>query len=400
MKSSPLLLLLLVFAFRTAAAPAPDANQNPASARPLAPLFNNLGKHHHAVTTQSKLAQRYFDQGLILLYGFNHTEAIRSFRAAAQADPNCAMAWWGVAAAYGPNINAPMEPSAVPKAWRALQTALSLTSKASPREQAYLEALTKRYQAQPPPDRSGLDQAYANAMRDMARQYPDDLDASVLFAEAIMDTMPWDYWTPDLEPKPATKELLATLESVLHRDPLHPGANHFYIHAVEAGPHPEAGIPSADRLGRFAPGAGHLVHMPSHIYVRVGDYDKASAANVQAVKADETYISHCKAQGFYPGVYYPHAVHFLWYARGWEGRSKDCIKTAKKVAEYALDGRCGVLEGPRLRHLPLLALAPIRSLGRNPESARTLRIQVRPGHVALRARPGLRRPQTSPGRRS
>lgn len=322
-----------------------------------APLFTDLGNYHHPVTTQSPLAQRYFDQGLILMYGFNHAEAIRSFQAATQVDPTCAMGYWGMACAYGPNINAPMADAAVPKAWQALQQALKTKAKVSPCEQAYIDALARRYASEPVQDRAPLDQAYADAMREVARQYPDDPDAATLFAEALMDTMPWDYWTADKQAKPATEEVLAALRAVLRRDPRHPGANHFYIHAVEASPNPELGIPSADRLGHFAPGAGHLVHMPSHIYLRVGDYEQASAMNVNAVRADERYISQCKAQGFYPGAYYPHSLHFLWYTRGLEGRSRECIATAKKVGRYAVEGRCGVIEGPRLRHLPLLALA-------------------------------------------
>lgn len=324
---------------------------------PPAPLFNNLGNYQHAVTTRSPEAQRYFNQGLTLLYAFNHAEAIRSFTAVARLDPDCAMGWWGVACAHGPHVNSPMPDEAVPKAWEALQKAQALKEKASPRERAYIDALARRYSAAPVKDRAPLDQAYAEAMRDVARAYPDDLDASVLAAEAMMDTMPWDYWTPQDELKPPMREVQALLQTVLRRDPDHPGANHLYIHVMEAGPTPEVAIPAADRLGRFAPGAGHLVHMPSHIYVRVGEYDRAAQANIDASKSDESYISACRAQGFYPGVYYPHNVHFLWFARGLEGRSEDSIAAARKVAQYAIEGRCGVLEGPRLRHLPLLALA-------------------------------------------
>ena len=322
-----------------------------------APLFSDLGDHHHPVTTKSKLAQRYFDQGLILLYGFNHNEAIRSFEGAAVADPECAMAWWGAAYAYGPNINMPMAESAAPKAWAALQKALALREKASAKERAYIEALTKRYAENPPKDRASLDQAYADAMREVAKQYPDDLDAQTLFAEAVMDTSPWNYWQADLTPKPNAAEALATIESVLRRVRQHPGADHLYIHLVEAGPNPEKGERSADRLGRFAPGAGHLVHMPSHIYVRVGRYHDASTANEKASLADESYLSQCLQQGMYPGGYYPHNVHFLWFATDLEGRSADSIKAAKKISAYTTDLRCGAIEGPRQRYLHLLAFA-------------------------------------------
>jgi tetratricopeptide (TPR) repeat protein len=197
-------------------------------------------------------------------------------------------------------------------------------------------------------------------MRELARQYPDDLDAQVFFAEALMDTMPWDYWTRDRTPKPETEEILGALRIVMTRNPDHPGANHFYIHAVEAGPNPELGLPAADRLRDTIAGAGHLVHMPSHIYMRVGQYADAVTANERAVKADRAYIEHCRALGFYPGVYYPHNLHFLWWAQLMDGRSKDAMRTAERAARYAVDNYCGpkkAYEAPRLRHLPWLTLA-------------------------------------------
>jgi tetratricopeptide (TPR) repeat protein len=197
-------------------------------------------------------------------------------------------------------------------------------------------------------------------MRDLVKHYPDDLDVQTMFAESLMNTMPWDYWTRDRTPKPETEEILAALRFVIARDPDHPGANHFYIHAVEAGPTPEAGLPSADRLLGYAPNAGHLVHMPAHIYVRVGQYADAEVANERAAKADRTYIRHCRAQGFYPGAYYPHNLHFLWWAQLFQGRSADALRTAQRSAEYALENYCGptkAVEGPRQRHLPWLTLA-------------------------------------------
>ncbi len=321
------------------------------------PLFSDLGHYHHPISTKSKLAQRYFDQGLILVYGFNHAEAIRSFEGAAKTDPECAMAYWGIAYAYGPNINVPMDDKAVPKAWEAVQQAMALRAKASKKEQAYIDALAKRYAPEPVKDRAPLDQHYAEAMSEVARQYPDDLDAQTLLAEALMDTSPWNYWQADLTPKPNAAQALKVIESVLSRVRQHPGADHLYIHLVEAGPHPEKGVPSADRLGKFAPGAGHLVHMPSHIYVRVGRYHDAATANVLASRADESYLSQCKQQGAYPGAYYPHNVHFLWFATALEGRSQDSIQAAKKVSAYTTELRCGALEGPRQRYLPLLAFA-------------------------------------------
>src|SRR5262245_1026316 len=325
-----------------------------------APLFDGLGDWHHPVTTSSKLAQRYFDQGLSLCYAFNHKEAIRSFEAAAKHDTNLAMAWWGVAYAYGPHVNKPMSKEDNDGAWVALRHALALRPKASPSEQAYIAALSTRYQETFMEDRSTLDKTYAAAMREVARKYPDDLDAQTLLAEALMDTMPWDYWTKDRSPKPETEEANAALRFVIARSPNHPGANHLYIHAVEAGPQPELGLPSANRLLNYAPQAGHLVHMPSHIYMRVGQYQDAVESNERAVKADQSYLRHCRAQGFYPGVYYPHNIHFLWYAFLFQGRTADALDAATKVADYAGANYCGAnraLEAPRVRHLPWLTSA-------------------------------------------
>lgn len=323
------------------------------------PLFSGLGDVHHPVTTQSARAQRYFDQGLRLLFAFNHQEAIRSFRSAATVDPGCAMAQWGVAYAYGPHVNKAMDASDSAAAWVALQRAVAGKAAMTPKEQAYIQALEQRYQEQPIDDRKPLDLAFAAAMRELAKQYPDDLDAQTLFAEALMNTMPWDYWTHDRTPKPETEEILGALRFVLSRDPDHPGANHFYIHAVEAGPDPGAAISSADRLRNYAPAAGHLVHMPSHIDMRVGQYHAAVEANVRAAKADQAYLRHCRAQGFYPGAYYPHNLHFLWWAQLFEGQGKQALQTARKTAELAMDTSCGsskALEAPRLRHLPWLTL--------------------------------------------
>jgi tetratricopeptide (TPR) repeat protein len=321
------------------------------------PLFDGLGDLHHPVTTSSAKAQRYFDQGVRLLFGFNHKEAIRSFRSAAMLDPQCAMAHWGVAYAFGPHVNKPMDATDTTNAWAALQLALSNQANASPKEQAYIEALRKRYQDGHAADRSALDRAFGDAMRQLATAYPDDLDAQVLFAESLMNTMPWDYWTRDRAPKPETEEILASLRYVMARQPTHPGANHFYIHAVEAGPNPEWGLPAADRLRGYAPAAGHLVHMPAHIYMRVGQYEDAVIANERAVEADRGYIRHCRSLGFYPGVYYPHNLHFLWWAQLFTGQSRAALRTAQQAAEYANDNYCGpkkVLEAPRLRHLPWL----------------------------------------------
>lgn len=340
-----ILLLISLFAFPVLAEKLPG------------PLFDGLGDLHHPVTTKSKLAQRYFDQGVRLMFGFNHKEAIRSFRSAAHYDPHCAMAHWGVAYASGPHVNKPMDANDTTNAWTALQLALANQAHVTRKEQAYIGALAQRYQAEHTDDHSALDKTFAAAMRELVREYPDDLNAQVILAEALMNTMPWDYWTRDRTPKPETEEILVALRFVMARNPNHPGANHFYIHAVEAGPNPGAGLGAADRLLRYAPAAGHLVHMPAHIYMRVGQYHDAVVANELAVKADKDYIRSCQAQGFYPGVYYPHNLHFLWWAQMFEGRSKDALRTANQAARYANDNYCGpskAYEAPRLRHLPWL----------------------------------------------
>lgn len=320
-----------------------------------APLFDDLGNHHHSISTKSPQAQKYFDQGLILMYGFNHGEAIRSFKEAARLDPNCAMCYWGVAIALGPNINKPMDAAAVPLAWEALQQAKRLAANATDKEKAYIVALESRYAQQPVADRRSLDVAYANAMRDVMKRYPDDLDAATLFAEALMDTMPWDYYTEDRRPKTVTTELIKALEFVISRNPQHPGANHYYIHAVEASPYPERALPSAERLGEIAPGAGHLVHMPSHIYLRVGHYHDATVANENAVKADRSYIAQCRAQGFYPAAYYPHNRHFLWYTAAMEGRSQLSIRAAREIDR--MNEHQNLAEGKRFSPLLILTLA-------------------------------------------
>jgi tetratricopeptide (TPR) repeat protein len=246
------------------------------------------------------------------------------------------------------------------RAWAALRQALDRSGQASPQDRAYINAVSKRYQADYAEDRSVLDKAYAAAMRALAQEYPDDLDAQTLLAEALMDTMPWDYWLKDRSPKPETEEALAALRRVIARDPDHPGATHFYIHALEAGPNPEAALPAADHLLNWAPQAGHLVHMPSHIYMRVGQYHDAALSNERAIKADQSYVEACRAQGFYPGLYVPHNMHFFWFATIFEGRSADALAAAAKVADYARDNVCGpsqVLQAPEFRNLPWLTQA-------------------------------------------
>lgn len=297
-----------------------------------APLFKGMGNHHHAIATNSDKAQRYFDRGLVLAYGFNHAEAARSFREAIKLDPDCAMCNWGLAYVLGPNINARMEDDAVPESYQAIQQAIALAENGSDREKAYIAALAQRYIDKPISDRSKLDVAYANAMKQLTQQYPNDLDAATLYAEALMDTMPWDYWTEAKEPKPETREVLDTLEFVLQKNPHHPGANHLYIHAVEAV-RPQIGVAAADRLGSLVPGLGHLVHMPSHIYIRVGRYHDAAVANQKAIAADNEYLAQCHAQGLYPLAYVPHNHHFLWFAAVMEGNSQLATTAGKNIAK-------------------------------------------------------------------
>lgn len=323
-----------------------------------APLFEEIGRHSHPVTTRSPQTQRYFDQAMMLLFNFNHKEAIRSFQAAAALDPECAMAHWGEAFAHGPHINGPMPDEAVPLAWAALQEAQRLKPKASERERAYIDALAARYVAPGAKhDRPALDAAFADAMKRVALAYPDDHDAVVFYVDAWMNTSPWDYWNADKRtPKPAAAEAMRMIETVMTRAPDHPGANHVYIHLMEAGPEAARALPAAGRLRRFAPAAGHLVHMPSHIYIRVGQYQDAVESNEEAARADRRYITACQVQGFYPGVYYPHNLHFLWYALLFQGRAERSLDAARQVAAYAGSALCGttVYEKPRLTWLPVV----------------------------------------------
>jgi tetratricopeptide (TPR) repeat protein len=296
-----------------------------------APLFGDLGNHQYEISSTNPLSQRYFNQGLNLAYGFNHQEAVRAFKEGARLDPGCAMCYWGQAVALGPNINKAMDDADISAAYTAAQLALEKSAASTPVERALIVALTARYDPQSNADRVKLDAAYANAMREVATQFPDDLEVQTLFAESLMDLMPWEYYEADGTPKRETIEVIDALEFVLAKNPEHPGAIHLYIHAVEATDAPERAEPYADRLRNLVPGAGHLVHMPAHIYLRVGRYADASLANELAAAADESYINQCKAQGFYPATYYPHNIHFLWYTSAMEGRRQTSIEAAKKL---------------------------------------------------------------------
>jgi hypothetical protein len=294
------------------------------------PLYRDLGTHHKAVGTRVPLAQQYFDQGLRLVYGFNHAEAIRSFTRATELDPTCAMCWWGIAYAYGPHVNAGMDSASGVKAYEAAQKALSLSRNASPSQRGYIRAVAARYAAVPPANRASLDSAYSRGMREVARSNPNDLDAAALYAESLMDLRPWNYWTSDGKPYPGTEEIVRQLERVIARNPEHPAACHFYIHAVEAV-NPQLAVPCAERLARLMPGEGHMVHMPAHIYIRVGRYKEAAASNVHAIHTDETFIEGQKPVTVYSLAYYPHNIHFLAFASTMSGQSAQAIEAARTL---------------------------------------------------------------------
>ncbi len=301
-----------------------------------APYLEGLNVLHYPITTSSDSAQLFFNQGLVLSYGFNHAEAARSFFYATKLDSLCAMAYWGFAYVLGPNYNAGMDPDHFERAYRASQTAFKLVQKnGTLKEKALIEALTSRYVEKPPEDRSMLDKAYASAMSVVYDLYRDDVEIAALYAESLMDLHPWDLYDSEGQEKPWTGEILSTIQGVLELDPRHPGGHHFYIHAVEASKNPGQGTPSARIFDEdLVPGSGHLVHMPSHIYIRTGEYHKGSLANIRAVKVDSTYVTTCHAQGVYPIAYYPHNYHFLAATATLEGNSDWAVKAAKKVSSH------------------------------------------------------------------
>lgn len=302
------------------------------SERP-ARLYSGFDGYARRITTQSEGAQRWFNQGIQLLYGYNHDEAIRSFEKAAEVDPSCAIAWWGSAYARGLHINNPqMTEEQTRLAHEAAQKALDALDDETPTERALVRAVARRYAWPVPEDRSPLDQAYADAMEKVWHQFPDDPDVGALYAESLMNLQPWDLWTAEAAPKGRVLEILAVLERTLSRTPDHPGANHFYIHAIEASPWPEKGVAAAVRLKALVPGSGHLVHMPSHIFIRTGRYAEAADANERAILADETYFERAPAPDFY-SVYFLHNVHFLAYAAMMEGRYQTAIDAARKIEQ-------------------------------------------------------------------
>ena len=309
-----------------------------------AELVTGMGTHHHPVSTTKPEAQRFFDQGFAFVYAFNHDEAIRSFKRAAELDPEMAMAYWGIALALGPNINLDVDPEREKAAYEAVQKALSLAARVPENERAYIEALAKRYAIDPKADLKQLAVAYKNAMGAVVKRYPDDLDAATLYAEAAMDLRPWKFWTADGKPAEGTEEIVATLESVLRRDPNHFGAIHYYIHAVEASQHPERALIYAPKLPALVPAAGHLVHMPAHIYERVGDYDAAARSNADAAAADEAYFKMAGTRGVYP-MYYAHNLDFLAVAYSMRGRYRAAIDASDKLVAFSK---------PMVQQMPML----------------------------------------------
>jgi len=326
-----------------------------------ATLLDGLGNHNKPVTSDHPEVQQWFDQALMLTYGFNHDAAERSFLKAAELDPECAMCWWGAALVLGPNINAAMDPDRNAAANERLQAALALAPQASDREQAYIEALSTRYTTDPPQDRRPLDEAYAAAMATVVEAYPDDLDAATLYGESLMNLQPWDYWDEEgITPLGNTPEILATLESVIERNPDHPGALHLYIHAVEAsnGDRLELGIAAADRLRGLIPGSGHLVHMPSHIYARVGRWRDAAAVNRDAIEADDDFLTICRPDpGVYPLGYVPHNHHFLWFVSSMIGDKATALEAARSTAERTSDPE--LMRAPGLAPMQNFAFTPI-----------------------------------------
>lgn len=343
---------LYLYSQRASAPPAPTLVPVGAT------LLEGLGDHGMPVATKHPDVQRWFDQGLVLTYGFNHDAAERSFLRAAELDPDCTMCWWGAALVLGPHVNASMDPANNAKAFERVQRARSLAQRGDARERAFVAALSARYAEHPPEDRRPLDEAYAAAMAELVRAHPDDLDAATLYAEALMNLQPWSYWDAQGQPVGGTEQIVAQLERVIGRNPDHPGALHLYIHAVEASPDPQRGAVAADRLRELVPASGHLVHMPAHIYARVGRYHDAVIANQRAIAADDAYLATCRpAPGVYPLGYVPHNHHFLWFAATMEGASAVALSAAATTAERTSDPE--LMRAPGLEAMQLFSMTPL-----------------------------------------
>ena len=350
---------------------AQDHQHGASAAKTPVTLRTGLGSYHHEITTTSREAQQFFDQGLTLVYGFNHGAAIRMFRRAAELDPSAPMPLWGIALALGPHINNPdVDPESEKEAAATIARAKTLAASSPARERAYIDALATRYSAADKPDLRQLDRAYSTAMEALAKQFPDDLDVQTLYAESLMDLRPWALWAIDGTPSDLTPTITSTLESVLRRDPNHPGANHYYIHAVEASPHPEKALPAAHKLDTLVPEAGHLVHMPAHIYMRTGDFDAAANSNARAAAIDERFIQQTGAAGLYPLMYYNHNVHFESAAAAMAGRFAEAKRTADKLAANV---------APYIADMPMLEpflAQPVLVLARFGKSADVLALRA------------------------
>ncbi len=323
---------------------AQDHAAHQAQERPVT-LVTGLGNLHHPVSTKNAEAQKFFDQGLRFIYAFNHDEAARSFQHAGELDPKLAIAWWGVAEAVGPNYNDPADDPRFVKAHDAIQKAVDLSANASPSEKAYIEAMAKRFPADPKADRRKAAEDYRDAMREVVKNFPDDLDAATLFAESGMNLHSWALWHVDGTPEAGTTEIVSTLESVIRRDPNHLGAIHYYIHAVEASPNPERALAGANKLAALAPAAGHIVHMPAHVYIRTGDYDAAVKTNEVAAAVDRAYIKASGAQGIYPMMYYSHNLHFIAMCSAMDGNYLEAKKNGDMLAAHV---------GPHVKEMPPL----------------------------------------------
>ncbi len=336
------ILVLLVLSFCLSSIAQDHSGHGQAKSATLMP---GMGNAHHPVSTSNPEAQQFFDQGLRLIYDFNHDEAARSFQRATELDPKLAIAYWGIAEAVGPNYNDPASEDRFKQAHEAIQKAVDLSSNASPSERAYIQAMAKRFPADPKADLKQAAEDYHDAMREVSKKYPDDLDAATLFAESGMNLHSWALWHVDGTPEAGTEEIVATLESVIRRDPNHLGAIHYYIHATEASPHPERALAGANRLAALAPNAGHIVHMPAHVYIRTGDYDAAVKTNQQAAAVDRAYIKASGAQGIYPMMYYSHNLHFIAMCASMNGNYSEAKKNADLLVANV---------GPHVKEMPPL----------------------------------------------
>lgn len=366
MKQNQLLPVLILAAATTAIYGCKEEPAQPGIAD-LAPVgatrLEGLGDYQKPISARDPEVQAWFDQGLMLTFGFNHDAAERSFLKAAELDPGCAMCWWGASLVLGPHVNSGMDPARNEAAWDRLRRAQVAAENAPAHEQAYIRALAARYTEQPPEDRRPLDEAYAAAMEELVRAYPDDLDAAMLHAEALMNLQPWDYWDAAGQPKGNTAEIVSRLESIIERNGDHPGALHLYIHAVEASDEPERGVAAADHLRELVPAAGHLVHMPAHIYARVGRYADAVIANQKAIKADDAYLAACRpGPGVYPLGYVPHNHHFLWFAATMSGASTTAMDAAEATRARTSDP--DLMRMPGFEAMQDFALTPLFAMVR------------------------------------